>query len=420
MGQNGYRRAAGRFAARLGQGHLLYALEGFHNDGPFTRGDDFRKFNGVLRYSRGTAADGLSLTAMAYRARWNATDQIPLRAVRDGRLGRFDQVDASDGGAAHRYSLSGSWRASTDAGASALTASLVASLLDLYSNFTYFLDDPVNGDQFSQPDRRVTAALNGEHRWGQQRIGFQFQNDNIYNGLYRTVARRRLATTRADHIVETSAALFYEVGTRWSAQLRSVAGVRADGYRFQVASDLAANSGRRTAQLISPSLSLVFGPWNKTELYLNAGRGFHSNDARGTTQRIDPASGAPAAPVTPLARATGVELGVRSEAVAGWQSALSLYRLDVASELVFVGDAGTTEAGRPSRRTGIELSSYYKPNHGLTLDADLAFARLSRCRCVRPGASPARSKAWPRWRLRSTISGPGSGRSNGAISARDR
>ncbi|UUZ57317.1 TonB-dependent receptor [Massilia sp. H-1] len=170
--------------------------------------------------------------------------------------------------------------------------------------------------------------------------------------------------------------MFYEVGTRWSAQLRSVAGVRADGYRFQVASDLAANSGRRTAQLISPSLSLVFGPWNKTELYLNAGRGFHSNDARGTTQRIDPASGAPAAPVTPLARATGVELGVRSEAVAGWQSALSLYRLDVASELVFVGDAGTTEAGGgPAAAPASSCPATTSRTMRLTLDADLAFAR---------------------------------------------
>ncbi|HEY0063730.1 MAG TPA: TonB-dependent receptor [Telluria sp.] len=375
IGQNGFRRALLANSPHVGAGHVLYALELFHNDGPYTRGDDFNKVNGVLRYSQGDAANGFNLTAMAYQANWNATDQIPLRAVQDGRIGRFDGVDDSDGGKSSRYSLSGAWRGKQGEASSKVEAALVASRLDLWSNFTYFLDDPVNGDQFSQPDRRVTASLNAEHRWGAQRVGFQFQNDAIHNGLYNTVARQRLSTTRADHIVETSAALFYELESRWSAHLRSVAGVRADIYRFDVDSNLAANSGKRDASRVSPTLSLIFGPWNKTELYLNAGRGFHTNDARGATLRVDPKSGAAAEPVTPLAAATGVELGVRSEALAGLQSTLSVYRLDVDSELVFAGDAGTTEAGRPSTRTGVEFSNYYKPNRWLTIDADLAFAR---------------------------------------------
>lgn len=375
VGQHGFRRALLADSPALGEGNLLYALELFHNDGPFTRGDAFNKANAVLRYSKGGAANGFHLSAMAYKARWNATDQIPLRAVADGSLGRFDAVDYSDGGSAHRYSLAGSWRGASEAGASTLSAYVVASGLNLYSNFTYFLDDPVNGDQFSQPDRRVTSAVNGEHRWGNHRIGFQLQNDNIYNGLYDTVGRRRRATTREDHIVETSAGVFFDTTTRWRDKLRSVAGVRLDHYRFDVESDLAANSGRASATRASPAVSLIFGPWRQTEFYLNAGAGFHSNDARGTTIAIDPKSGGPAERVTPLARARGIEAGVRSEMIAGLQSTFSLYRLDFDSELVFVGDAGTTEAGPASRRTGFEFSNYYKPNRYLTIDADLAFAR---------------------------------------------
>ena len=375
IGQNGFRRVLLADSPALGPGHLLYALEAYRNDGPFTRGDDYRKLNGVLRYSDGNAANGWDLTAMAYRASWNATDQIPRRAVYDGRLGRFDAVDGSDGGSARRYSLSGAWRNSSDAGVTSVNAYLLANRLDLYSNFTYFLDDPVNGDQFSQPDRRVSAALNAEHRRGDYRVGLQLQNDNIYNGLYKTARRERLSTTREDHIVETSAAIFAEKSTRWNQHLRSVAGVRLDHYRFDVDSDLAANSGRSHATRASPSLSVVAGPWRKTELYFNAGAGFHSNDARGATIKFDPASGDAVDPVTPLARAKGLEVGVRSELVKGLQSSLSLYRLDFDSELVFVGDAGTTEAGRPSTRTGFEFSNYYKPNGWLTVDADLAFAR---------------------------------------------
>ena len=375
IGQNGFRRVLLADSPALGPGHLLYALEAYRNDGPFTRGDDYRKLNGVLRYSDGNAANGWDLTAMAYRASWNATDQIPRRAVYDGRLGRFDAVDGSDGGSARRYSLSGAWRNSSDAGVTSVNAYLLVNRLDLYSNFTYFLDDPVNGDQFSQPDRRVSAALNAEHRRGDYRVGLQLQNDNIYNGLYKTARRERLSTTREDHIVETSAAIFAEKSTRWNQHLRSVAGVRLDHYRFDVDSDLAANSGRSHATRASPSLSVVAGPWRKTELYFNAGAGFHSNDARGATIKFDPASGDAVDPVTPLARAKGLEVGVRSELVKGLQSSLSLYRLDFDSELVFVGDAGTTEAGRPSTRTGFEFSNYYKPNGWLTVDADLAFAR---------------------------------------------
>jgi outer membrane cobalamin receptor len=375
VGQNGFRRALLAHSPAVGKGNLLYALELFHNDGPFTRGDDFNKVNGVLRYSEGSAANGFNVTAMAYKARWNATDQIPRRAVDAGALGRFDAVDGTDGGASHRYSLSGNWRADSDAGATRVNAYVIANRLDLYSNFTYFLDDPVNGDQFSQPDRRVTSAFNAEHRWGDYRIGLQLQNDNIYNGLYDTTARRRRATTREDHIVESSAGLFAEVSTRWNGKLRSVAGVRLDRYRFDVESDLAANAGRASATRASPTLSVIAGPWQKTELYFNAGNGFHSNDARGTVIAVDPKSGEQAERVTPLVKARGLELGVRSEYFKGLQSSLSLYRLDFDSELVFVGDAGTTEAGRPSRRTGFEFSNYYKPGKYLTLDADLAFAR---------------------------------------------
>jgi outer membrane receptor protein involved in Fe transport len=169
--------------------------------------------------------------------------------------------------------------------------------------------------------------------------------------------------------------VFGEVSTRWSEKVRSTAGVRLDHYRFDVSSDLTANSGTSSATKASPSLSLVFGPWQKTEFYLNAGNGFHSNDARGTAIAVDPKNGEAVERAPPLVTARALELGVRSELVKGLQSSLSLYRLDFDSELVFVGDAGSTEAGRPSRRVGFEFSNYYRPNQYLTLDADVAFAR---------------------------------------------
>jgi len=383
IGQNHFGRTLLADSPALGNGNLLYALELFHNNGPFTNPDRYRKVNGVLRYSEGTVANGFNVTAMAYRSKWNATDQVPQRAVESGELGRFDAIDTSDGGNAHRYSLSGAWRRTMGAGVTRINAYAVHNELDLYSNFTYFLDDPANGDQFNQPDRRTVTGLNASHtlptpvfgRQSETTVGLQLQNDNIYNGLYNTAARQRLSTTREDHIVEGSAGLYVENTTRWAEKFKTVAGLRQDFYRFDVRSDNPANSGKTNDRITSPKLNLIFGPWAKTEYYLNLGTGFHSNDARGTTISINPKTGTAADPVPALVRGKGAEVGVRTEIVPGLQSSLSVYQLAFDSELVFVGDAGTTEAGRPSRRFGFEFNNYYKPTRWLTVDADIAFAK---------------------------------------------
>jgi outer membrane receptor protein involved in Fe transport len=382
IGQDGHARMALAASTEVDDGVLTYALEALHNDGPYRHPDDYQKLNGVLRYSRGYANNGWSVTAMAYRGRWNATDQIPERAVANGQLGRFDAVDTTDGGDARRFSLSGVWRRTGQDSASKVSAYVIRNQLDLWSDFTYFMNDPVNGDQFAQPDRRVTGGVNATHSWHVHRgetstsditVGLEAQNDNVFNGLYRTAARRTLSRStlsevRADHIVETSAGAFIENATRWTPWLRSTVGLRADDYRFRVRTSGVDSSD----SLASPSASVVFGPWRQTEFYANYGEGFHSNDARATLT-------APG-----LVRSRGMELGLRTEAIARMQTAISLYRLDFDSELTWVGDEGTTEAGPPSRRIGIEFSNYYKPYKWLSVDFDAAYAH-ARSRGAVPG-----------------------------------
>ena len=383
LGQKGYARTLLADSPAVLDGNLLYAVELLNNDGPFTVGDNFKKKNGMLRYSQGSESDGFNVTAMAYQAKWHATDQIPLRAVLAGELGRFDAVDQTDGGAASRYSLSGSWRKSSGTSSTQVNAYLVRNKLDLFSNFTYFLNDPVNGDQFGQPDRRTTLGANVSHtfnaplfgRASEYTVGLQFQNDRINNALTSTAARQVLSVTRQDAITERSLGLYAENKTSWTEAIRTVAGLRVDNFNFKVASDNPANSGNASATKASPKFNLIFGPFHKTEFYASAGSGFHSNDARGTTINVEPKTGLAAEKVPPLVRSRGFELGARTEAIAGLQSSLSVYRLDFDSELTFAGDAGTTNAGRPSRRIGFEWSSYYKPTKWLTVDADISFAR---------------------------------------------
>ena len=383
VGENGYRRGLIAGSTSAPGGNLLYALELFHNDGPFTKGDNFRKINGVLRYSRGTEAGGFNVTAMAYNSTYNATDQIPKRAVDDGTLNRFSSIDPTDGGKVHRYSLSAAWHQSTENTATKVNAYIINNRLRIYSNFTYFLDDPVNGDQFAQPDNRTDMTLNASHAWkgslfgrpSETIVGIQIQRDAIRNGLLSTKARQEISETRRDRIKETSVGAYFENTSHWAEKFRTVLGLREDYYRFNVHSSLDANSGKTHASLASPKLSLIFGPWSKTEFYLNAGTGFHSNDARGTVIAIDPKSGDPADRVPGLVRAKGAEAGIRTEIIPRLQSTLSVYGLDFASELIFQGDAGTTSAGRPSRRVGFEFSNYYKPTDWLTIDADIAYAK---------------------------------------------
>ncbi len=383
-GQNGFKRVMIANSSTAESGNILYGVELEHNDGPFVHPDDFRKLNGVLRYSDGDHANGMNVTAMAYQAKWNSSDQIPQRAIDTGLIsGRYDALDPTDGGKSYRYSLSSAWNTATDTTATKVNVYIIDYKLDLYSDFTYFLDNPIDGDQFNQPDKRYTTGLNASQAWqmdglgeeSQNTVGVQFQNDNIFNGLYDTKARQRLATTRQDHVVESSLGIYLENATSWSEKFRTVAGFRDDYYHYNVDSNNEANSGTASDTKVSPKLSMIFGPWEKTEFYVNVGIGFHSNDARGTTITIDPKSGDSADKVTPLVRSTGEELGVRTEFFSGLQSSLTFYQLDFDSELIFERDAGSTAAGRLSRRDGFELANYYTMGDYLTLDADIAFAR---------------------------------------------
>ena len=389
IGQNGYARSLIANSVKYGNGNVLYALELFHNNGPFLVGDNYRKKNGLVRYSEGTESNGFNITLMAYDAKWHATDQVPQRAIDQGLIDRFGAIDQTDGGKASRYSLSTAWKQTGENSATQANAYVIRDRLDLFSNFTYFLYNANQGDQFYQPDYRTTTGINASHtlfgtfmgRSSDTTFGLQFQNDSIKNGLFSTVAQQVISTTRSDKIRERSVGIFAENKTQWTEKFRTVAGIRADNFNVNVNSDTAANSGSVSATKVSPKLNLIFGPFNQTEFYTSAGYGFHSNDARGATVREVPpnakgeTAGDPLTRSPLLVRSKGVEFGVRTEAIAGLQSSLSFYRLDFDSELIFQGDAGTTAAGRPSRRIGFEFSNYYKPTNWLTIDADIAFAK---------------------------------------------
>jgi len=396
VGSNNFQRALVTSSTGVGDGNLLYAAEYGHNDGPWRSPEKFNKFNGVLRYSLATGVSTTSLTAMAYSAHWNATDQLPLRAVNSGAIDRFGNIDPSDGGRTDRFSLSFNTQHQLDDGDWRASAYAIASSLTLYSNFTYDLENPADlgapiaGDQFEQTERR--RVVGGELSRGfdttiggfmvNTRVGTQLRYDHVDPlALYRTVQRVRAQTLQESSVDQSMLSLYAESGVQWTPRLRSVIGLRADRADFDVGSSIAGNSGSQHASIVSPKLAIIMGPWEKTEFFLNVGSGFHSNDARGVTSTVSPKEGTAVTPVTPLVRSRGAEVGMRSELVPHLQSSLSIWGLKLASELVFSGDAGDTEVSRASRRGGIEWSNHYAAPEGLMLDLDLA---VSNARYTQP------------------------------------
>jgi outer membrane receptor protein involved in Fe transport len=380
-GSFGYRRGFGVSSTKLEEGTLLVAGEVGAYNGPWDNPDNLRKLNGVMRYSQGTADDGFSLTGMAYANKWNSTDQIPARAIAAGEIGLYSALDPSDGGNSNRFSLSGNWAQSHPAGISKGNFYIIRSSLNLWNNFTYFLSDSLNGDQFHQHDDRILGGINASHTFRSQfaglpmetEIGVQSRYDEIRLDLSNTARRQFLSSIRSDAVQEGSVGIFARNTLRWTDWLRTIVGWRGDFYDTSVKSVFTpANSGTANAFIGSPKLGLVLGPFAKTEFFINAGEGFHSNDARGVTIAESPLEGSPLQPSPFLIKTRGAEVGLRSKLIPGLTSAVSLFVLDSASEIVFVGDAGDTKASRPSRRYGIEWTNDYRFWSWLTLEGDIA------------------------------------------------
>ncbi len=381
IGSDNFYRGLLADSVEAGEGIATFALEYNYYDGPWVSPDELNRWNGFLRYVIGDEDDFASITLMGYDSTWNATDQVPSRLINSGGIDRLGYVDPSVGGESYRFSLSADFRKTGDSGITVGSVYAGKYQLDLFSNFTLFLDDPVNGDQFNQFDDRWFAGASIEHtfddfmvmdRDSTLSVGLQTHHDFINDvGLYKTSQRQWLSTVREDEVYEASFSAYSQVEVPWTDWLRTQAGLRGDLYHFDVNSkSLAANSGSEWDGIVSPKAGIVLGPWNDTEFYLNGGFGFHSNDARGVTITQDPITGQALSDIPALVRTRGAEVGVRTQLIPTLTSSLALWYLESESELVYVGDAGNIEAGGASERYGIEWSNYWRPEDWLTIDTE--------------------------------------------------
>ncbi|MFZ2725252.1 MAG: TonB-dependent receptor [Methylococcaceae bacterium] len=384
-GDYDYYRLVSANSHQLGAGTLLYAGEFNSYNGVWQNPENLDKYNGLLTYNVSRNNVDYSLYAKTYHANWTATNQIPQRAIDNGLLNQYGTMDNSDGGVSSRYSISGNIKSHNANYKNEANIYALYSDLNLYSNFTGYLNDPIQGDQIQQQERRVQLGANAEQTWFSDYFGFeqdnslgiQIRHDDIMGlALNHTQNRQWLNTIRNDSITQTSIAIYIKNQTQWLKKFRTIAGLRADSFDFTVNShSLAMNSGTRSASLFSPKLSLILGPWYQTEAFINLGYGYHSNDARGTTLKIDPITDNTANAVNPLVWSRGGEIGFKNQSINGLSSSIAFWYLQMASELVFVGDAGGTEPTGSSERYGVEWNNNYQVNRWLTLDADLGFTK---------------------------------------------
>jgi hypothetical protein len=384
-GSFGYGRFLGAVSPRVGVGNLLAAFEWERDNGPWVSPNNKDKYNGVVRYSQGNARNGLSLTFMGFSNHWHSTDQIPQRAVDSGLISRFGFIEESDGGETYRYSGALDWQQSNTNNSTRLTAYVQRYGVQLFHNFTYFLNDPVNGDQFEQFENRWTTGAKLTHRRllriggkpTESAFGVDVRNDSIGGplGLYLTRQTERLSSVRFDDVDQASVGTFGETEIEWTRYIRTTFGLRADVYHWNVEADNPLNSGQKPSGIVSPKVSAAFGPWAGTEFYANWGMGFHSNSGLGVTLHVDPFTGESADTSPAFARAQGAEFGVRTVALRGLQTTATVWYLGFDSELVYVGDSGSTEAGPASRRMGVEITNYIYPNPWTTMDVDVSFSR---------------------------------------------
>ncbi len=361
--------------------HPYIAGEVYYNDGPFKNPNNYIRYNiltklGLLQ----TANSSLNFLGTFFKTDWDASGEVPARAVRSREIGRFGSFDPSEGGNSQRQNLSLMYNF-TDANQSFNAQTWISWYqLQLWSNFSLFLNDEVNGDGIEQRDKRFLAGNNINYRrnynlWGlpmESFVGFQSRFDFIRVGLFNQTDRRRRETVQNNYVRQTDLSWFAQQEIRPASWLRTQIGARMDNFWFnvdqigQVAEPIFGNG---SATMVNPKLNFIVTPFNDnnaakaTNLFLNFGGGFHSNDARVFVQDPD----------KKIPRYWGGELGSRSRLFDRLDVALSYWRSYLESELVFVGDEGTFEPAGPSNRHGFESEFRYDILPWLSYDLDLSY-----------------------------------------------
>ena len=382
IGQFNSQRLVGMFNLLNEDGQAAYvATEFIATDGPFESSQNFRRVNVMGRYT-GTLQnnDQIGLTTSYFTSVWDASGQIPQRAVDQGRISGFGAIDSTEGGETSRGNVSLDYTKVIDARQSVKTTAYFSAYdFLLYSNFTFFLEDSINGDQIRQREERQMFGFKSEYNnkfsigsvYSQLRMGISYRNDRSQENELSHTQNRSTTLDRIQfgNINETNygafASLEFCLG-RFSV----TPGIRFDRFDFVYNDLLQPNYSNQgiVKEIVSPKLNFLYNANNKTQVYLSTGKGFHSND----TRTIIAQTGEDIIPAT-----YGADFGLIWKPEPKLILNAALWYLFLEQEFVYVGDAGIVEPGGQTQRTGVDFSARYQPLKWLFVDADVnyAFAR---------------------------------------------
>ena len=351
--------------------------------------EDLQKYSAMVKYSQDLGNARFHVSLIGYDNTWFATDQMPLRAVQSGLISRFGTLDDDLGGDTSRYIVS----SGLDWDKASLLVYGETYTLHLYNDPTFFLNDPVNGDEFVQVADRAALGARGQIKETYELAGFKVDtrlgSDIHYDlidrsALQNTVDRVPISTTRDDKGEVTLANVWGDATVHWTDKFRTTIGARVDQIWLDFEALQPANSGDASDTQFSPKFSAAYTITDHLEVYASYGKAFHSNDPRGAVLHEDPVTGDPVTPSPVFVESEGAEAGFRYEPSQDFNFSASIFQLELDSELIFVGDAGTSEPSDPTKRSGVEVAAFWQPMEWLTFDGSVAFSK-SRFRDVPAG-----------------------------------
>ncbi len=358
------------------------AFEGYYNDGPFQSENNYNRYNLFTKFTLlSTASSNLSFLGTFLKSYWDASGQIPAREVRAGRLGRFGSIDPSEGGKTERQNLNLVYNYADSAQSFNAQAWTSWYRLNLFSDFTFFLRDPINGDGIEHTDKRFLGGTYLNYRRNyrvfelpmETLVGFSSRSDRATVELFNQRKRQRLSTVTDSSIKESNLAWYAQQEIRPTSWLRTQVGVRMDKFFFDVDDNRTGvnkHSGNDEGFIANPKVNIIVSPFSDTawakrsEIYVNFGGGYHSNDARDVIANPGKKT---------LPRALGGELGFRTKLLDRLDMAVNYWRLHLDSELVLVGDEGTTEPRGKTQRQGVEGEFRYQILDWLSADLDISY-----------------------------------------------
>ncbi|WP_298732838.1 TonB-dependent receptor [uncultured Chitinophaga sp.] len=364
--------------AKQKQQSAFIATEYMYTGGYFDHPQNFNRFNLFGKYhGKLNESNILTFTAATFYSKWNASGQIPDRAVESGLIGWFGAIDPNEGGITSRTNVNAALTTSFSNG-DVLKNQLYFSRynFELYSNFTFFKEDPVNGDQIRQREHRNMFGYNGSYTkisfLGNIRlrseVGTNLRLDRTQGSeLSRTKDRTNITDAiQLGDISESNLAAYISEAFQFTERFTMSTGLRYDHFFDQYTDRLRNDTiGKANAGILSPKLNFYYHLNNRTQFYLTTGKGFHSND----TRVVVPQNGLQVLPA-----AYGTDLGTVWKPVKDLLLNAAVWYLWLDQEFVYVGDEGVVAPSGKSRRTGFDISARFQPVSWLYLDADLNYA----------------------------------------------